>query len=79
MSFYHVPGFIHSFQYSLMQPPADTWLKACTAGAQQHRAQPETIPNVIIRATVLFLGYYSKATASVHKKDTLVHRTIFWL
>jgi hypothetical protein len=27
------------------QPPADTWLKARTLGAQRHRTQPEAIPN----------------------------------
>jgi len=29
MSFYQVPGFIHSFQFTLMQPPntVDTWNK----------------------------------------------------
>jgi len=28
-----------------MQPPTDTWLKACPLVAQLHRAQPAIIPN----------------------------------
>jgi hypothetical protein len=32
-------------QYSLMQPPTDSWLKARTLVAQRHGVQPATIPN----------------------------------
>ena len=42
MSIYHAPSFIPSWQYSLMEPPSDTWLKARTVGAQQ---QLESTPN----------------------------------
>jgi len=47
VSIYRAPAFIHSFQYSLMKPPSDTWLEARSLGAQQHRVLLDTTPNIV--------------------------------
>jgi len=76
MSLYQVPGFICSFQYSLMQPPSR---------ALQHRTQPETIPTTTTTTTTTIttnnnnnnnqqICYKQKQMANAHYVNNLTRQ-----